>query len=158
MNLRDDGKSKIFDNSKGSDPIHIAYEEEVDLENSVTTSLKNAFTFDTTVGTETTVSGEYAGVSLEEKITAEVHTGFSKEEGKDTEESKTESETVAIEFDCHPGGIKLLGGQQGTQAGTDSAGGPVYPGLLDSARALSLVAEGTGNQVEAQEDQNLQGF
>ena len=108
VNLRDDGKSKIFDNSKGSDPIHIAYEEEVDLENSVTTSLKNSFTFDTTVGTETTVSGEYAGVSLEEKITAEVHTGFSKEEGKDTEESKTESETVAIEFDCHPGGIKLL--------------------------------------------------
>ena len=108
VNLKVDGKSKIFDNSKGGDPIHIAYEEEVDLENSVSTSLKNAFTFDTTVGTETTVSGSYAGVSLEEKITAEVHTGFSKEEGKDTEESKTEAETVAIEFDCPPGGIKLL--------------------------------------------------
>ena len=44
-----DEKSKIFDNSKSSDPVHIAYEEEVDLENSVETSLNQSFTFDTTV-------------------------------------------------------------------------------------------------------------
>lgn len=108
VNLKVDGKSKIFDNSKGGDPIHIAYEEEVDLENSVSTSLNTAFTFDTTVASETTVSGSYAGASLEEKLSTEVHSGFSKEEGKDTEESKTQAETVAIEFDCPPGGIKLL--------------------------------------------------
>ena len=108
VNLKVDGKSKIFDNSKGGDPIHIAYEEEVDLENSVSTSLNQSFTFDTTVAAETTVSGSYAGASLEQKLSTEVHTGFSKETGKDTEESKTEAETVAIEFDCPPGGIKLL--------------------------------------------------
>ena len=108
VNLKVDGKSKIFDNSKGGDPIHIAYEEEVDLENSVSTSLNQAFTFDTTVAAETTVSGSYAGASLEQKLSTEVHTGFSKETGKDTEESKTDAETVAIEFDCPPGGIKLL--------------------------------------------------
>ena len=54
------------------------------------------------------MSGSYAGASLEEKLSTEVHTGFSKEEGKDTEESETDAETVAIEFDCKPGGIKLL--------------------------------------------------
>ena len=108
VNLKVDGKSKIFDNSRGGDPIHIAYEEAVELENSVSTSLNTAFTFDTTATSETTVSGSYAGASLEQKLALEVHAGFSKEEGKDTEESKTEAETVAIEFDCHPGGIKLL--------------------------------------------------
>ena len=108
VNLRVDGKSKVFDNSKGGDQIHIAYEDEVDLENSVATSLKNSFTFDTTVTSETTVSGSYAGASLEQKLTAEVHAGFAKETGKDTEESKTDAETVAIEFDCPPHGIKLL--------------------------------------------------
>ena len=108
VNLRVDGKSKVFDNSKGGDPIHIAYEDEVDLENSVATSLKNSFTFDTTVTSETTVSGSYAGASLEQKLTAEVHAGFAGETGKDTAESKTDAETVAIEFDCPPHGIKLL--------------------------------------------------
>ena len=43
VNLKVDGKSKIFDNSRGGDPIHIAYEEAVELENSVSTSLNTAF-------------------------------------------------------------------------------------------------------------------
>ena len=39
VELNVDGLTKIFDNSKGKDPLHIAYEEEVELENSVSTSV-----------------------------------------------------------------------------------------------------------------------
>ena len=63
VDLNVDGLSKIFDNSKGKDPLHIAFSEAVELLNSVTTSIKDAFTFDTTTTSETTVSGEYAGIS-----------------------------------------------------------------------------------------------
>ena len=108
VEVRDDGLSKIFDNSKGKDPLHIAYQQEVSLENSVSNSIRNAFTFDTTVTSETTVSGSYAGASLEQKITAEVHAGLEKETTKDTAESKTDTDTVAIEFDVPAGAVKLL--------------------------------------------------
>ena len=105
VDLNVDGLSKIFDNSKGKDTLHIAFSEAVELLNSVTTSIKDAFTFDTTTTSETTVSGEYAGVSLEEKLTEEVHVGEEHEKGRDEEESKTLSDEVAIEFDCPPGAI-----------------------------------------------------
>ena len=69
VELNVDGLTKIFDNSKGKDPLHIAYEEAVELENRVETSVRNAFTFDVTTTSETTVSGSYAGAELEEKLT-----------------------------------------------------------------------------------------
>ena len=108
VELKVDGLTKVFDNSKGRDPLQIAYTENVDIENSVTTSVKNAFTFDVTVGSETTVSGEYAGASLEQKLSTEVHTGFSKEEGRDEAESKSSSTGVGVEFTCPAGAIKLV--------------------------------------------------
>ena len=108
VNLRIDGQSKIFDNSKGNDPIQISYEEEVSLENSVSSSVSQSFTFDVTVGQETTVSGEYMGASLEEKLSQEIHTGFSEEKSKDTAESKGKTTTVNIGFDVQPGEVKLL--------------------------------------------------
>ena len=103
-----DGLTKVFDNSKGKDPLHIAYTEEVALQNTVETSVKNSFTFDLTVGSETTVSGSYAGASLGEKLSTEIHTGFSKETGRDESESKTETTSVAVEFDCPAGAIKRV--------------------------------------------------
>ena len=48
VGLNVDGLTKIFDNSKGLDPLHIAFTQAVELDNSVTTSVKNSFTFDTT--------------------------------------------------------------------------------------------------------------
>ena len=147
VNLKVDGKSKIFDNSRGGDPIHIAYEEAVELENSVSTSLNTAFTFDTTATSETTVSGSYAGASLEQKLALEVHAGFSKEEGKDTAESKEEDETVAIEFDCHPGGIKLLEVNKDHKRELIPDCRAVHPGFLDQDEDVSLVEEGTGHEV-----------
>ena len=108
VNLRVDEKSKIFDNSKGKDPIHIAYSESETLENSVENHIGQSFTFDTTVTSETTVSGGYGGVDLETKLTAEVHAGFAKETAKDTAESKSDEEEIGIEFDCPARTIKLL--------------------------------------------------
>ena len=78
VELQVDGLTKIFDNSEGRDPLHIAYTEEVAISNSVTETVGESFTFDVTVGSETTISGEYAGASLEQKLTTEVHTGFQK--------------------------------------------------------------------------------
>ena len=108
VELNVDGLTKIFDNSKGNDPLHIAYEESVELSNSVSTSVRHAFTFDTTTTSETTVSGAYAGVELEEKLTQEVHVGEEKEEARDEAEDKTVSSSVAIEFDCPAGEIKQV--------------------------------------------------
>ena len=108
VDLKVDGLTKIFDNSKGLDPLHIAYEEAVELENSVSTSVREAFTFDVTSTSETTVSGEYAGASLEEKLTEEVHIGEEKEKARDESESKTGSDAVAIEFDCPSGSVKQV--------------------------------------------------
>ena len=103
-----DGLSKTFDNSKGTGPVHVAYSESVELSNSVAMSVKEAFTFDVTVKSETTVSGSYAGASLEQKLSAEVHTGFAKEEAKDTAESETNSDSVGIELEVPAGGIEKL--------------------------------------------------
>ena len=108
VDLDVDGLTKVFDNSKGKDPLHIAYTEEVALENTVATSVKNSFTFDLTVGSETTVSGSYAGASLSQQLSTEIHTGFSKETSKDESESKTETTSVAVEFDCPAGSVKKV--------------------------------------------------
>ena len=108
VELNVDGLTKIFDNSEGKDPLHIAYEEAVELENRVETSVRNAFTFDVTTTSETTVSGSYAGAELEEKLTEEVHIGEEKETARDEEEDKTVSDSVAIEFDCPAGAIKQV--------------------------------------------------
>ena len=93
---------------RADDTLHIAYTESVELSNSVETSVKNAFTFDVTTTSETTVSGSYAGAELEEKLTEEVHVGLEKEEARDEAEGKVASDAVAIEFDCPPGAIKKV--------------------------------------------------
>ena len=108
VDLEVDGLTKIFDNSGDKGPLHIAYTQEVALENSVSTSVKNSFTFDVTVGSETTVSGSYAGASLEEKLSTEVHSGFAEEKARDEAEGEKDSTGVAVEFDCPAGAIKKV--------------------------------------------------
>ena len=106
VELKVDGLTKVFDNSEGRDPLHIAYTESVDLANAVTEAVAEEFTFDTTTTSETTVSGEYAGASLEEKLTEEVHEGFKKDESREEAQSKDSNTGVAVEFDCPAGAIK----------------------------------------------------
>ena len=48
VELKVDGLTKVFDNSEGQDPLHIAYTESVDLANAVTEAVAEEFTFDTT--------------------------------------------------------------------------------------------------------------
>ena len=108
VNLNVDGLTKIFDNSKGKDTLHIAYSEEVTLEESVSNSVRQAFTFDTTVSSETTVSGSYAGAELRTEAQLGGPYGFEKETARDTEESTSATSAVAIEFDCPPGSIKMV--------------------------------------------------
>ena len=108
VELNVDGLTKLFDNSRGKDPLHIAYSEAVALNNSVSSSVRNAFTFDTTATSETTVSGSYAGASLEQKLSLEVHVGLEEETTRDEAESKESSTAVAIEFDCPAGAIKKV--------------------------------------------------
>ena len=108
VDLNVDGLTKVFDNSRSRDPLHIAYEQAVELVNSVSVGVKQEFTFDLTVSEETTISGSYGGASLEQKLSTEVHTGFSKETSRDESESKTASDAVAIEFDCPAGAIKQV--------------------------------------------------
>ena len=108
VELRDDSKSKLFNNSKGTEPVKIAYEESVTLENSVSNHVKESFTFDVTTKNETTVSGEYAGAKLEDKLTTEVHIGEAKEKAEDTEESTAQTDKVFVEFNVGAGEITLL--------------------------------------------------
>ena len=156
--LNVDGLTKIFDNSKGGDPLHIAYTEAVTLANSVSLGVKDAFTFDTTTESETTVSGSYAGASLEEKLTETVHVGLAKEESKDTEESKATETGVAVEFDCPAGADQAGPHQQGPQARIDPCQWLIRGGLLDRVPALPLVEPRRGrHQVPQRGPRHFQG-
>ena len=108
VELRDDGKSKLFDNSKSTEATKVAYEESVTLANSVSNHVKESFTFDVTTTNQATVSGEYAGAKLEDKLTTQVHVGESKEKAKDTAESTAQNDKVDVQFDVAAGEIILL--------------------------------------------------
>ena len=101
--------------------------------------MRNAFTFDVTTTSETTVSGSYAGAELEEKLTEEVHIGEEKETQRDEEEDKTVSSSVAIEFDCPAGAIKQVTVTKRHQKELIPVKGRVLPRFFDQDEAASLV-------------------
>ena len=108
VELRVDAQSKVFDNSRGTSPFHVAFEQEIALERSVSSHLGTTFTLDMTQTEEISGSAEFPGGSLEAKFSMEQHEGFSKEESKDEAENQSTSDTVAVEFDVEPGGITML--------------------------------------------------
>ena len=108
VELKVNGLTKIFDNSKGGDPLHIAYSESVALMNDVKQTMAESFTFDTTTTEEFTVSGQYGGASLENKLTESVHEGFQRDASREEDESKQNETAVAVEFDCPAHGIKQI--------------------------------------------------
>ena len=93
VNEREDGKTKIVHNDTDS-PIHVAYEESVELTNSFSSSITKGVTLDmgmeAGVDTSLTVKGGYAGVEAEATVAA--HFGVSKSKSESTEEGKEESE------------------------------------------------------------------
>ena len=99
--VNDDGKSKIVEN-KTDVPISVAYEEAEEVTNSYGSSITKGIVLDMSIDTETTVSGEYAGVSAEEKVST--HFGVSKSEEESRQESHegTTSEALSIAFEANP--------------------------------------------------------
>ena len=102
-----DGLSKVFTNYT-SNPIHIAYEEEVTLEHSDESHFDSEWALDVTSTTSQEVGGSYLGV--EAKATFEqsvgVHTGGSS--GGGSEDTAGRSDTVAIDSELPAGAVYHL--------------------------------------------------
>lgn len=104
-----DEKTQIIKNNT-DDVVHVAYEEEVDLTNSFSTSISHGVTLDMTeeakVASEQKVSGEYMGVSAEVGLSEEFGVSKSKsqstEEGKEQSEEGTKAQKLAIDFEANP--------------------------------------------------------
>ena len=105
--VANDAKTKIIRNDSDS-IVEVSYEEEESLTNSYTTSVTKGLTLDMTVSSETTVSGSYAGVTAEEKITAEFGVSESEEESKEESKEGSTTEKIGIEFDAEPGQYYLI--------------------------------------------------
>ena len=116
---RDAAKSKIIRN--GTDgPIHVAYEESVELTNVFSSSITKGVTLDVTkskeasIDAEQKVSGSYAGVSAEASLSEHFGVSESKSKSESSERSKERSqegshaETLAIEFEAKPRSYYLL--------------------------------------------------
>ena len=115
VNERDATKTKIVRNQTDS-PIHVAYEEAVELTNSFSSSITKGVTLDMTkeagVDTSVTVGAEYAGVSAEASVSAHFGVSQSKsessEQGKEESEEGTTSESLAIDFEAAPRSAYLI--------------------------------------------------
>ena len=115
VNEQEDAKTKVIYN-KTTSPIHVAYEESVELTNSFSTSITKGCVLDMTedksADVSATVGAEYAGVKAEATVSA--HYGVSKsksessEQGKEESEEGTKSESLAIDFDAEPESYYLV--------------------------------------------------
>ena len=121
VQVNDDAKTKIVRNETDGE-LHVAYEEEASLTNSFSSAITKGVTLDVTksktdtkdasVDAEQTISGEYAGVSAEAKLSE--HFGISQEKSesrseghsselaKEKSEEGTTSEKIAIDFSAKP--------------------------------------------------------
>jgi len=74
-----------------------------EVEQSVESSMSSTMTFDVTIGTETSVGGEYAGASFEQSLSTEFHTGFEESKERTTAESKTRTDEFDTEYEVGEG-------------------------------------------------------
>ena len=119
IQVNEDAKTKIIKNDSDS-PIHVAYEESVEVTNSFSSSVTKGVSLDmgteehAEVSAEQKVSGEYMGVSAEASlsetfgVSKSSSKSESKEEAKEESEEGTKSESLAIEFDAAPGSHYLV--------------------------------------------------
>ena len=107
VNVTNDAKTKLIKNDSDA-VVSVSYTESEELTNAFSTSVTHGLTLDMTVSSETTVSGEYAGVSAEEKVTAEFGVEKSDEESREESEEGTQAEELSIEFDAAPGEYYLV--------------------------------------------------
>ena len=107
VNVDSTGKTKIIRNDSDA-IVSVKYEESEDVTNAFSSSITHGLTMNMSVSSETTVSGSYAGVSAEEKVTAEFGVETTSEESQEKSEEGTKSESVNIEFDAAPGQYYLV--------------------------------------------------
>ena len=96
---QDDGLTKIIRNDTDGD-IHVSYSQAISLTNSFSSSITKGLNEDLEVSSETTVSGEYAGVSAEEKLGVSFGIEKTSEESKEESQEGTRDEALAIDFDA----------------------------------------------------------
>ena len=102
VQLESNSKTKIIKNDTSS-LIKVNYDEEESVTDSFSTSITKGLTMDMSASSETTISGGYAGVSVEEKLTATFGVSKSREETHDKSVEGTRSEGLSIEFDAKAG-------------------------------------------------------
>ena len=107
VNINSSGKTKLIRNDSES-IIVVKYAESESVTNSFSSSITHGLTLDMSVSSETTVSGSYAGVSAEEKVTAEFGVETTSEESQAESEEGTTEESVEIEFEAEPGKYYLV--------------------------------------------------
>lgn len=107
VNVEDDGLTKVIRNDTDGD-IHVSYSESVSLTNSFSSRISKGLTMDMTIGSETTVSGSYAGVSAEEKLSLEFGISKTSEEEKEQGQEGTKEQALAIDFDATARNYYLL--------------------------------------------------
>ena len=105
VNVQVDAKTKII---KAGVDERVSYSEAVSRTNSFSTSVTEGLTLDMTTSSETTISGSYAGISAEEKLSLSFGVSKSKEESKDQSEEGTQEESLTIEFDATAGNNYLV--------------------------------------------------
>ena len=101
VEVANDAKTKVIRNDTNV-LIQVAYAEAEELTNAFSTSVTKGITLDLTTTSETSVSGSYAGVSAEEKLTLEFGVSTSQEESQEKSQEGTTSESLSIEFDAEP--------------------------------------------------------
>ena len=91
------GHIYVIDLAGFDNPVHFERDEAVTLSHSRSVSTDDTTAFDIKAGSETTVGGSFAGVSLEEKISVETGYSNTKERQEGEDEGKDESESVNID-------------------------------------------------------------
>ena len=107
VDVNSTGNTKLILNDSDT-KVHITYTVSESETNSFSSSITHGLTMNMSVSSETTVSGSYAGVSAEEKVTAEFGVETSSEESQEKSQEGTTEQAVDIEFDADPGHYYLV--------------------------------------------------
>ena len=101
------GNTKLIRNDSDA-AVHVTYTVMESETNSFSSSVTHGLTLNMSVASETTVSGSYAGVSAEEKVTAEFGVERSTEESREKAQEGTTEQSVNVEFDAASGHYYLV--------------------------------------------------
>ena len=107
VDVNSTGNTKLIRNDSDT-KVHVTYTVAESETNAFSSSITHGLTMNMSVTSETTVSGSYAGVSAEEKVTAEFGVETSSEESQEKSKEGTTEQSVNVEFDAEPGHYYLV--------------------------------------------------